>query len=110
MHKQDCNYILNAPDERKARLIEVSWGNEDSHIYEVDIQVIAYERQSLLRDITTVFANERVSVNALNTNTNPKTQTMVIEARLNVENTEKLSRVLAQMSQVNNVIEVKRKT
>jgi len=108
VHRKDCNYILKAMESKPERLIEVSWGSGRSDIYDVDIKIIAFDRKGLLKDITTILANEKISVEHLNTGVNRKNQTSVITARLNVENTDKLSRVLAQVGQVPNVIEVKR--
>ncbi|WP_144391360.1 GTP diphosphokinase [Pleionea sediminis] len=108
VHRTDCNYILDAKESSPERLIEVSWGDESDDIYDVDIQIIAYDRKSLLKDITTVFANEKVSIESMNTSTDSKSQTSTINVRLNVENTDKLSRVLAQLSQISHVIDAKR--
>lgn len=110
VHRQDCNYILKAIDTMPERLIQVSWGDESREIYDVDIVIVAYDRKSLLKDITTVFANEKVSIESMNSSLDSKSQTSYITVRLNVENTEKLSRVLAQLSQVSNVIDVKRQS
>jgi GTP pyrophosphokinase len=110
VHRQDCNYILKAIETVPERLIQVSWGDENREIYDVDIVIVAYDRKSLLKDITTVFANEKVSIESMNSSLDGKSQTSYITVRLNVENTEKLSRVLAQLSQVSNVIDVKRQS
>lgn len=108
VHRVDCKYILDANKSSPERLIEVSWGDDSTDIYDVDILIVAYDRKSLLKDITTVFANEKVSIESMNTSLDAKTQTSKITVRLNVENTDKLSRVLAQLSQVSHVIDVKR--
>ncbi len=108
VHKSDCNYILKAQQNSTQRLIKVSWGEESNDIYDVDIQILAYDRKGLLKDVTTIFANEKVSVESMNTQVNKKSQMSLITVRLNVENIDKLSRVLAQVNQVSNVVEVKR--
>ncbi|WMS88544.1 GTP diphosphokinase [Pleionea litopenaei] len=109
VHRQDCNYILKASESTPERLITVSWGTAEKETYSADIQLIAFDRKGLLKDITTVFANAKVSIESMNTSTDKKSQAVNIVLRVNVENTDKLSKVLAQLSQVSNVTEVKRK-
>ncbi|NVJ50031.1 MAG: GTP diphosphokinase [Gammaproteobacteria bacterium] len=109
VHRQDCSYILKASEQTPERLIAVSWGKLEKETYSADIHVIAYDRKGLLKDITTVFANAKVSIDSMNTSTDHKSQSVNITLRINVENTDKLSRVLAQLSQISNVTEVKRK-
>ncbi|MCO7223890.1 GTP diphosphokinase [Pleionea sp. CnH1-48] len=109
IHRQDCSYVLSVDNDKADRLIEVNWGEDTDDVYDVDIKIRAYDRKGLLRDITTVFANEKVSVESFNTNLNKKLQTTDITATVNIENTEKLYRVIAHLSQIQNVIEVQRK-
>ncbi|NVJ61325.1 MAG: GTP diphosphokinase [Gammaproteobacteria bacterium] len=109
VHRKDCQYILKAIETTPERLIKVSWGDQQNDDYQVDIGIEAYDRKGLLKDITTVFANAKASIESMNTSTNTKSQGVVINIRMYVENTDKLSRVLAQLSQVPNVTEVKRK-
>lgn len=47
------------------RVIGVAWGvtkNNDTQIYPVDVEIQAYDRQGLLRDISEVFAKEKMNV------------------------------------------------
>jgi GTP pyrophosphokinase len=90
------------------RLLDVSWGDKGNDIYDVDVRVIAFDRKGLLKDITTVLANEKISVESLNSSIDKAKQTSTIRIRMNVENIDKLSRILAQLEQISNVIEVKR--
>ncbi|MEE4244963.1 MAG: GTP diphosphokinase [Kangiellaceae bacterium] len=108
VHRQDCSYILNADKSRKERLIDVSWGTVDD-TYSVDIYILAFDRKGLLKDISTVFANEKVGVESMNSAQHQKAGYHRFDVRLSIENTDRLSRVLAQLQQVSNVVEVKRK-
>ncbi|MCK5091579.1 MAG: GTP diphosphokinase, partial [Gammaproteobacteria bacterium] len=57
VHRSDCSNVLGLHGERSQRLIEVSWGSHDESVYQVDIQILAYDRQGLLGDITAVLSN-----------------------------------------------------
>ncbi len=108
VHRQDCSYVLKAMEKTPERLLDVSWGEKDNEIYDVDVRVVAFDRKGLLKDITTVFANEKISVESMNSAIDKVKQTSTMQIRMNVENIDKLARVIAQLSQVPNVIEVKR--
>jgi GTP pyrophosphokinase len=43
---------MNHPE----RIIEVSWGETQIETYPVEIEVNAYDRQGLLRDVTSDFS------------------------------------------------------
>jgi GTP pyrophosphokinase len=59
IHRQDCYNVVHE-DERE-RLLAVEWGQTDS-LYPVSIQVDAWDRVGLIRDITTIVAEEGVNI------------------------------------------------
>ena len=69
IHRQDCVNIYDKP-EAEHRLIHVEWGESDQHVYPVDIRIRAYDRQGLLRDITSILSTIKINVVAVNTHTN----------------------------------------
>jgi len=108
IHRHDCNHILRAQTENFERLIEVDWG-EATEFYIVDIAIRAYDRQGLLRDITTVLANNDVGVIALNTNSKRISEMRLnISLQIEVPSTEVLGEILDALNRLPNVSEVKR--
>jgi GTP pyrophosphokinase len=104
VHRSDCPNIRNVDDE--ARLIPVSWGDlRDS--YTVTIRIEAWDRVGLLRDVTTMVADERVSMDSVLTRTHPD-QTVTILISLEVDGLKQLSRVLQRLESVKDVFEVRR--
>lgn len=59
IHRQDCYNILH--EDEKERLVGVEWGVGDS-LYPVKIRVEAWDRVGLIRDITTLIAEEKVNI------------------------------------------------
>jgi GTP pyrophosphokinase len=109
IHREDCNHILIAQEDNFERLIEVDWG-ETTEFYIVDIAIRAYDRQGLLRDITTVLANNDVGVIALNTNSKRISEmTFDISLQIEVPSTEVLGEILDAINRLPNVSEVKRR-
>ena len=107
IHRQDCRNILYLED--KERLIEVDWGEDIEQVFPVMIQVLAYDRTGLMRDITEITAGERINISAANVATHPKDHTAVITATLEINSIVQLSRILAKIERLPNVFEARRK-
>jgi GTP pyrophosphokinase len=110
IHRKDCPNLLNMAGHHPERIIEVNWGGPDEGVYPVDIHLEAYDRTGLLRDITSVLANEKVNVLAVNTRSDPESFTADMTMTLELADLAKLSRVLDRLMQLPNVIDVRRRT
>ncbi len=65
IHRQDCSNFRELASRHAERVIEVRWGEHkgpDGSVYPVDVSVEAFDRQGLLRDISEVFAKEKMNV------------------------------------------------
>lgn len=109
IHRQDCANLLGLASQHHERLIDVSWG-ETPATYVVDIMIVAYDRSGLLRDITSILANEQVNVLGANTLTDRATSIARMGLTLEITDVVQLSRVLDRISQLHNVVEVYRKS
>ncbi|MFQ5813555.1 MAG: RelA/SpoT family protein, partial [Anaerolineae bacterium] len=107
IHRQDCRNILYLED--KERLIEVDWGEDIEQVFPVMIQVLAYDRTGLMRDITEIMVGERINISAANIATHPKDHTAAITATLEITSIIQLSRVLARIEKLPNVFEARRR-
>ena len=110
VHRQDCSNALRHHNESEERLIEVSWGADSGQTYPVDVDIIAHERSGLLRDITGLLSNEKINALAVNTQTDKKQHIARMTFTLEIPDVAMLSRVLALLDQIPNVMEVKRRT
>ena len=65
IHRNDCSNFRNMASGSPDRVIEVQWSSPkvpDGSVYPVDVAVEAADRQGLLRDISEVFAKEKMNV------------------------------------------------
>ena len=65
IHRSDCSNFRNMASGSPDRVIEVEWGSAkapDGAVYPVDVAVEAADRQGLLRDISEVFAKEKMNL------------------------------------------------
>lgn len=107
VHRQDCSKILQLQYVEPERIIDVSWGDELA-TYPVDIAVLAHDRQGLLRDITQLFAAERVNVLALNTLSDVANNTATMRCTIEITGIEMLSALLAKLNALHNIISATR--
>ncbi|WP_019028514.1 GTP diphosphokinase [Colwellia piezophila] len=108
VHRQDCEQLANALNLQPERLVEVQWGSEHKHSYQATVQIIGSDRQGLLRDISTIIANERVSIVGMDSNTDKAKQTVSMNLKLEVSSSELLARVLDKLRQLDDVTQVRR--
>lgn len=107
IHRQDCLNVLQLQSQEPNRIIEVSWGDTEQ-TYPVDILVEAYDRSGLLRDITSLLANERINVIAASTYTDKRNNIATIQLTLELASLDTLSRLFDRVRQLHNIIEVRR--
>lgn len=111
IHRSDCKNVLNLPESKRARLIEVEWGGlGESSTYPVDVEIEAIDRQGLLIDIYSVLSNEKINILATTTLSDKKTHTARIDLTLEIADIDQLSRVLSRINQLPNIVEVRRKS
>ncbi len=108
VHRRDCNNILNLRSHEQTRLVEVDWGGESIGEYLAGVQLVAFDRQGLLRDITSAITNEGVTVSALNTRTDDSDLTAHMSITVNINSIEQLVNLMEKLRQLPNVISVER--
>ena len=109
IHRRDCPHALRYSAEARERVIEVEWGRAGGEHYGVDIEIVAYDRPGLLRDITALLANEKINVIAVNTQTNKSTHIARLTLTLEVTDIAALSNVLDRIDRLPNITEVRRR-
>jgi len=108
VHRADCKNMLNLRDFEQERLIDVDWGNDTSSRYQVEIRIAAFDRQGLLRDVSTTLANHDVDVVAVNTLSNPEEQSADMKISLHISNIAELTNLMDRVRQLRNVRSVER--
>lgn len=109
IHRQDCGNVLGLNQRRPERIIEVSWGQSESATYPVDLTLRAHDRTGLLRDISTVLADESASVTELSSHTDKHSMQTVMDISIEIRDLPTLSTAITRLEQLPNVLSVKRK-
>jgi GTP pyrophosphokinase len=108
VHRQDCPNILQLRLDEPQRVIEVEWGERARTQYPVDIEIQAWDRSGLLRDVTNVLSHEKVNVLSVNTLTDTRDGIARMRITVEVDGLETLGRLFSRIQQLSNVIEVQR--
>jgi len=68
IHRRNCSNLRHMRERSPERLIAVEWGRapREGALYPLDVLVEAQDRAGLLRDITEVFAKDKVNVTGVN--------------------------------------------
>ena len=101
VHRRDCNTFRELQAREPERVIEVGWSTPatgHSPAYPVDVAVEALDRQGLLRDISDVFAREKMNVIGVQTQSVKGWAWMTFTVE--VSDTQRLAHVLRQVQDV----------
>lgn len=109
IHRADCKNVLQVEGADRSRVLDVQWAQTAEDTYPVQLELIAYDRRGLLRDITTVISAEQVNVAALHAGGVRDDETLSIFLTVEVHSLPELGRVLDRLKQVRNVVDASAK-
>jgi GTP pyrophosphokinase len=110
VHRADCSNLRNMVTRSGDRVIEVEWGGKtggDGSVYPVDVAVEANDRQGLLRDISEVFAKEKMNVIGVQTQSLRGIAWMTFTVE--VSDSGRLNKVLGIVAELNGVRAARRR-
>ena len=110
IHRRDCASFRDLQAREPERVIEVGWSSPatgHAPAYPVDVAVEALDRQGLLRDISDVFAREKMNVIGVQTQSVKGWAWMTFTVE--VSDTQRLAQVLRQVRDVAGVRVAKRR-
>lgn len=108
IHRSDCDNVLHLQSSEPQRMVQVSWGYQPNRKYPVDMQIEAYDRTGLLRDVSALLANERVNVLGISTRSNTGDHTAQMSLTVEVDSLERFAQLMSKVSQLPNVISARR--
>ncbi|MDP3607128.1 MAG: TGS domain-containing protein, partial [Polaromonas sp.] len=114
IHRGDCSNFRNMAGGSPDRVIEVEWSqpkNSGGSVYPVDVAIEAADRQGLLRDISEVFAKEKMNVIGVQTQSvkDNRGGTAWMTFTVEVAESGRLNQVLAVVADVAGVRSARRR-
>ncbi len=109
VHRADCVNIkpTNLSELDKARLIEVSWGDDRASSYITNIRIEGRDRNGMLLDVTNILVNLQIPFKSANAYVN-KSGNAVIEIGVEIQNTADLALLTKKLKQLQGVESVTR--
>ena len=108
IHRADCRDFANLAALHPERVIQVDWGGAmtSGSVFPVDVIIDAHDRQGLLRDISDVFAREKINV--IGVNTQSKAGTAHMSFTVEIGNLQQVQRTLTLIHEVEGVVGARR--
>lgn len=105
IHRRDCPNVLRTRDKDRERLVHVTWG-QPRETYPVSVRLRAYDRDGLMRDVSTLVANEGINMTSIHVST--KNSLAIFDLVMEIIDISQLSRVLNRLEALPNVLEARR--
>jgi GTP pyrophosphokinase len=108
VHRSDCSNLAQVRDT--GRLVRVNWGEKGTTRYPAGVRIEALDRAGLLRDVTTMLADDKVNIISVHTHKRPASATTTLIMALEVTGVEQLYQLMDRLQSVRGVYEVLRDT
>jgi GTP pyrophosphokinase len=109
IHSQACANLARLSIKAPARVLAVDWGNMASSQFPVDIEVQAFDRRGLVRDVSAALADEKISIQEMTTVTDKRDNVARMRIGISVAGLAQLSKLLSRIGQLPNVISARRR-
>jgi GTP pyrophosphokinase len=109
IHSQACANLARLKIKSPARVLAVDWGKLGRGDFPVDIEVHAFDRRGLVRDVSAALADEKISIRGMTTVIDKRDNVARMRIGISIAGLPQLSNVLARIAQVPNVISARRK-
>jgi GTP pyrophosphokinase len=108
IHLAGCAGLARMVKQKPQRLLQVEWSDAESSRIAACIEIEAFDRRGLLRDISDLIAEEHVSIEGVSSHTDPADRIARFEVRLTVRDASELSKLQRRLARVANVFKVRR--
>ncbi len=114
IHRTDCINVMNLSDMERERLIDAEWQHDDASnggngLYRAEVKIYGNNRTGLLVDITKVFTEKGIDINAIHSKTS-KQEIATIDVSFSTKGREELTSVIEKLRQIESVIDIERTT
>jgi GTP pyrophosphokinase len=109
IHAQSCANLARLSHKSPARVLAVAWGKLASKEFPVEIEVQAFDRRGLVRDVSAALADDKISILGMNTITDKRDNVAHMHIKISITGLPQLSQVLGRIAQLANVISARRK-
>ncbi|MBS0613205.1 MAG: bifunctional (p)ppGpp synthetase/guanosine-3',5'-bis(diphosphate) 3'-pyrophosphohydrolase, partial [Proteobacteria bacterium] len=109
VHAQSCRNFVRLAARNPARVLPIDWGRSADGEFPVELEVQAYDRHGLVRDVSATIADEKIGIRGMNTVTSKGDHVAHMRILIAVQGLAQLSKVLARIAGLPNVISARRR-
>ncbi len=108
IHRSNCQTLEKLVAQNPEKILQAKWAEQslDDNVFPIDIELIALDRNALLRDISDTFSRNKLNVIAVKTQSKNMTATM--HFTVEVKKVDDLPRIISQLSDIKDVQSVRR--
>jgi GTP pyrophosphokinase len=108
IHTRSCLNLARLAVKAPARILPVGWGSPGAE-FPVDLEVEAFDRRGLVRDVSAALADEKISIRSMSTTTDARDHLARMQIAIDITGLPQLSKVLARIAQLPNVVSARRR-
>jgi GTP pyrophosphokinase len=109
IHSEACANFARLKLKSPARVLAVDWGKMGHGDFPVDIEVHAFDRRGLVRDVSAALADEKISIRGMTTVTDKRDNIARMRIGISITGLPQLTKVLSHIAKLPNVISARRK-
>jgi GTP pyrophosphokinase len=109
IHRATCGNLARMQTRQPDRVLPVDWGGDRDRLYPVEFSVLAFDRRGLVRDVSGIVADARLSIDRMTTATNQADKTADMTLAVKVHDLGELEAVAARIAGLPDVIRVQRR-
>ena len=109
IHRSGCSSLARLAARAPERLLQVEWGKSRVVRFPVDVVIHAMDRRGLVRDVSTLLADEKINIERMSTRTDASEGSADLSLRITVAGLDVLSRLLARLATLPGVISARRR-
>jgi GTP pyrophosphokinase len=109
IHSQACANLARLKLKSPARVLAVDWGKMAGGEFPVDIEVQAFDRRGLVRDVSAALADEKISIQGMTMVTDKQDNVAHMRIGMSISGLPQLSKVLSRIAQLPNIISARRR-
>ena len=109
IHRADCSTFAELKKKNPERVVTAEWGNNTSAGgYTITVRVVAQDYSGLLRDVTTIIANEKINVLGVRSHIDRSKDLSIIDIDMMIVNVDSMNRMIAKLNDLDRVQSAKR--
>ena len=109
IHGRSCANLARLGARSPARILAVDWGRLGNSAFAVDIEVEAFDRRGLVRDVSAALTDEKISIRGMTMAVEKRDNVARMRIAISISGLPQLSKVLGRIAQLPNIISARRK-